>query len=91
MSVLSANATAYMHDRIPAANVMLYTHLSFLKILVIFIDHSQVGIHPRDPRVLERSRKGSQPPLRLPLVRIFAPKVRVDVAGLVVSEHRSTL
>ena len=91
MSVLSINAMAYMHDRIPAANVMLQTHLSFGTILVILVVYSQVGIYSRNPRVLERRRKGSQPPLRLPLIRIFAPKVRVDVASLVVCEHRSTL
>ena len=42
-------------------------------------NHSQIRIHPRHARLRDALRKRREPPLRLPLERVVAPDVPVDV------------
>ena len=45
-------------------------------------------VNPRDTSVFQGSRKGAEPALWLPLLRILTPELLIHVARLVVREHQ---
>ena len=47
-------------------------------------------VNPRDTSVFQGSRKGAEPALWLPLLRILTPELLIHVACLVVREHQHT-
>ena len=51
----------------------------------------QISIHPRNPRSLDRARKGLEEPVRLPLVRVLTPHRLVRVARPQVQDRDSAL
>ena len=75
----------HMHDRTPAAKVILPRIIAVSKKLAHNTrrrQNSQVRVNARDARVLQRCGKMPQPPLGLPLERIVAPDGLVRVARL---------
>lgn len=70
-----------MHARPPPWNVILKPSIVQASYTATGNVDSQMGINSRDVRFSDCLRKGRQPTLRLPFVRIGAPQRLVSVCG----------